>query len=394
MFDSILQKEVQDFINSNLFSDIQKLALKKNPFPNLDYKMLLNQIVSKGKSKEKLPTWFTTDGIIYPEKISIEQTSSEKTAQYKATLVSGARLVDLTGGFGIDDYYFSKKIEKVIHCEINADLSSVTKHNFKQLGATNIECSSGDSFDFLKNTADNYDWIYIDPSRRSSEKGKVFLLADCLPNVPELLDFYFEKANRILIKTAPILDISSALRELKFVKTIHIVAVDNEVKELLFELERNYTERISIKTIDFGKTTTRFDTFLSEQTPNLQFGLPQKYLYEPNSAVMKSGSFELISSRFSLEKLHPHSHLYTSDALIDFPGRVFQIEANFAYNKENLKHYLQNQKCNITTRNFPETVENIRKKWKIKDGGNQYTFFTTDINNQKIVLLCTKIQQT
>lgn len=393
MFDSILQKEVQDFINSNLFSDIQKLALKKNPFPNLDYKMLLNQIVAKGKSKEKLPTWFATDGIIYPEKISIEQTSSERTAQYKAQLVSGTTLIDLTGGFGIDDYYFSKKIEKVIHCEINADLSAITKHNFKQLGVTNIECSSGDSFDLLENSKEKYDWIYIDPSRRSSIKGKVFLLADCLPNVPELLDFYFEKANHILIKTAPILDISSALKELKFVKTIHIVAVDNEVKELLFELEKNYTEKISIKTIDFGKTTTQFNTFLAEETPNLQFGLPQKYLYEPNSAVMKSGSFDLISSRFLLAKLHTHSHLYTSDALVDFPGRAFKIDANFAYNKENLKHYLQNQKCNITTRNFPETVENIRKKWKIKDGGNQYSFFTTDINNQKIVLLCTKIQQ-
>lgn len=393
MFDSILQKEVQDFINSNLFSDVQKLALKKNPFPDLDYKMLLNQIVAKGKSKEKLPTWFATDGIIYPEKISIEQTSSEKTAQYKAELVSGESLADLTGGFGIDDYYFSKQVQHVIHCEINADLSAVTRHNFKQLGVTNIECSSGDSFDYLKNSTHNYDWIYIDPSRRSSVKGKVFLLADCLPNVPELLDFYFEKANHILIKTAPILDISSALKELKFVKTIHIVAVDNEVKELLFELEKNYTEKISIKTIDFGKTITLFDTFLSEETPNLHFGLPQKYLYEPNSAVMKSGSFDLISSRFSLAKLHTHSHLYTSDALVDFPGRVFKIDANFAYNKENLKHYLQNQKCNITTRNFPETVENIRKKWKIKDGGNQYSFFTTDINNQKIVLLCTKIQQ-
>ena len=393
MFDTILQKEVQDFINLNLFSDVQKLALKKNPFPDLDYKMLLNQIVSKGKAKDKLPTWFAANGIMYPEKISIEQTSSEKTAQYKAELVSGTTLIDLTGGFGIDDYYFSKQVQNVIHCEINAELSAITKHNFKQLGVTNIECSSGDSFDFLENSKEKYDWIYIDPSRRSSVKGKVFLLADCLPNVPELLDFYFEKANHILIKTAPILDISSALKELQFVKTIHIVAVDNEVKELLFELEKNYSEEILIKTIDFGKTITKFDAFLAEETPNLRFGLPKKYLYEPNSALMKSGSFELISSRFKLAKLHTHSHLYTSDDLINFPGRVFKIQAQFPYNKEHLKQNLQNQKSNITTRNFPETVENIRKKWKIKDGGNQYSFFTTDINNQKIVLLCTKIQQ-
>ena len=393
MHEIILQKEVQDFINAHLFSDVEKLALKKNPFPELDYKMLLNQIVSKGKAKDKLPTWFNTEGIIYPEKISIEQTSSEKTAKYKAELISGERLIDLSGGFGVDDYYFAKKVKKVTHCEINSDLSQIVKDNFRQLKAENIDCISGDSFDYLENSIQKYDWIYIDPSRRNSVKGKVFLLADCLPNVPELLDFYFKKSENILIKVAPILDISSALKELKFVKTIHIVSVDNEVKELLFELEKSYTAQIAIKTIDFGKTITKFDCLFSEETPNLYFDLPKKYLYEPNSVLMKSGNFDLISSRFNLAKLHTNSHLYTSDEIVDFPGRIFEIQENFSYNKENMKLKLQNEKCNITTRNFPETVENIRKKWKIKEGGNRYCFLTTDINNQKIVLLCTKIQQ-
>ena len=390
MVEIILQKEVQDFINKHLYTNVQQLALKKNPFPELDYKLLLNQIVSKGKAKDKLPTWFETEEIVYPEKISIEQTSSEKTAKYKANLVSGESLIDLTGGFGIDDYYFSKKVSRVVHCEINPELSEIAKHNFEKLGTHNIECSTGDSFDYLEKSTSKFDWIYIDPSRRSSIKGKVFLLADCLPNVPELLSFYFEKSDRILIKVAPILDITSAINELQFVKRIHIVSLDNEVKELLFELEKNYDGTIDIKTIDFGKTITQFDAILAEETPNLQFGLPQKYLYEPNSAVMKSGSFDLISSRFNLAKLHPHSHLYTSEKLIDFPGRVFEIESNFGYSKENLKPF-QNQKINITTRNFPETVENIRKKWKIKDGGDRYAFFTTDLNNQKIVLICKKI---
>lgn len=393
MHEIILQKEVQDFINAHLFTDVQKLALKKNPFPELDYKIILNQIISKGKSKEKLPTWFNTKEIIYPEKISIEQTSSEKTAQYKAELVSGESLIDLTGGFGVDDYYFAKKVNKVTHCEINLELSEIVKHNFRALKVENIDCIFGDSFDVLEKAAQKYDWIYVDPSRRNSVKGKVFLLADCLPNVPELLNFYFEKSDNILIKVAPILDITSALKELRFVKTIHIVSVENEVKELLFELEKNYEDKIAIKTIDFGKITTKFDSYFSEETPNLHFGLPMKYLYEPNSPVMKSGSFDLISSRFNLAKLHPNSHLYTSDELIDFPGRVFEIQSNFYFNSENMKQNLQNKKCNITIRNFPETVENIRKKWKIKDGGNQYSFLTTDINNQKIVLLCTKIQQ-
>lgn len=389
----ILQKEVQDFINAHLFEDVQLLALKKNPFPALDYKIILNQITSKSKAKEKLPTWFSKEGIIYPEKISIEQTSSEKTAVYKASIVSGDRLVDLTGGFGVDDYYYAKNIKNVTHCEINPELSAVTKHNFEQLEIKNIESYSGDSYDFLANTKQHFDWIYIDPSRRNTVKGKVFLLADCLPNVPELLDFYLEKSKRILIKTAPILDITSALKELKFVKSIHIVSVDNEVKELLFEIEKKFSEPITLKTIDFGKKVTQFDSFLQEEAPNLHFGLPQKFVYEPNSAIMKSGNFELVSSRFNLAKLHSHSHLYTSEKQIDFPGRVFEIQSTFAYNKENMKSLMQNKKCNITTRNFPEKVEDIRKKWKIKDGGNCYGFFTTDLNNQKIVLLCEKIQQ-
>ena len=392
MLQSILQKEVQEFINAHLFTDVQKLALKKNPFPELDYKMLLGQIVSKGKAKDKLPTWFHSEGIIYPEKISIEQTSSEKTAQYKAELVSGDTLIDLTGGFGIDDYFFSKRVKNIFHCEINPELSAISKHNFEKLGTKNINCISGDSLEVLENSTQKYDWIYIDPSRRSSVKGKVFLLADCLPNVPELLNFYFEKSDKILIKVAPILDITSALKELQFVKSIHIVSVENEVKELLFELEKNYNDKIEVKTIDFGKIVTKFDAFLSEESPNLHFDLPKKYFYEPNSAVMKSGNFDLISSRFKISKLHSNSHIYTSDELIDFPGRTFEILENFIYNKENLKLKLQNKKCNITTRNFPETVENIRKKWKIKDGGIVYCFLTTDVNNQKIVLLCTKIQ--
>lgn len=392
MYNSILQKEVQEFINTHLFDDVRLLALKKNLFPTIDYKVLLNQIVAKSKSKDKLPTWFSTEGIIFPEKVSIEQTSSEKTAEFKASIVSGERLIDLTGGFGVDDYYFAKTLKNVVYCEINDDLFKIAKHNAEKLGVQNITHVSGDSFDYLQNSNQHLDWIYIDPSRRNALKGKVFLLADCIPNVPELLDFYFTKSNQILVKVAPLLDITSAVRELKFVKKIHIVSVDNEVKELLFSLEKNYKGTIAIHAVDFGKKQSHFEATLEEETPDLHFGLPKKYLYEPNSSVMKTGSFDLISSRFKLAKLHPNTHLYTSDELIEFQGRIFKVDEKIIYTKEHLKHHFQNQKWNITTRNFTETVENMRKKWKIKDGGTRYSFFTTDLNNQKIVLLCTKIQ--
>lgn len=393
MNETLLKPEIQNFINANTGKDIGKLALQKNPFPQIDWREILNQIVAKTKAKDKLPTWFKTDGILYPEKISIEQTSSEKTAIYKATLVSGEKLIDLTGGFGIDDYYFSKNVNSVFHCEINSELSEIVQHNYQKLNAGNIKCFAGDSYEILKDLNTVFDWIYIDPSRRNDAKGKVFLLKDCLPNVPELLDFYLQNGPNVLIKTAPILDITAGLSELKNVKTIHIVAVDNEVKELLWEISKDYNGAVEIKTINILKDTEeKFGFILGANDEAISYGFPKKYLFEPNAAIMKSGGFDEISLLFNLEKLHPFSHLYTSNMIIDFPGRIFEIHNQIPYSKAEMKAFLENQKANITTRNFPDAVETIRKKWKIKDGGNQYCFFTTAANHDKIVLICSKIK--
>ena len=390
----ILNPKIQEFINSNIGIAISKLALQKNPFPSVEWITILNQIAAKTKAKEKLPTWFATPNILYPSKISVEQTSSEKTAAYKACIVAGENLIDLTGGFGIDDFYFSKKIKKVVHCEINTELSNIVKHNFEQLSTKNISCHAGDSLATLNVLNLKWDWIYIDPSRRSDVKGKVFMLKDCLPNVPEHLDLYFAKSESILIKTAPILDITAGLSELQHVKTIHIVAIDNEVKELLWELKKGYIGQIKIKTISISKEKTeKFDFILNESSEIPRYSLPQKYLYEPNSSIMKSGGFDEVGSFYKVNKLHKHSHLYTSDNLISFPGRIFEIENTIVYNKTEMKQFLENKKANLTTRNFPETVENIRKKWSVKEGGDVYSFFTTDKNNTKIVLICSKLKQ-
>lgn len=390
---TILNPEVQAFINDNVDKRVSTLALQKNPFPDTEWISILSQIEAKAKAKDKLPNWFSTKDIIYPSKISIEQTSSEKTASHKASIVTGESLIDLTGGFGVDDYYFSKKIKTVAHCEINPELSNIVKHNFKQLEAKNITCYPGDSSSTLAILNQKWDWIYIDPSRRSDAKGKVFLLKDCLPNVPANLDHYFNNTNAILIKTAPLLDISAGLTELKHVKTIHIIALENEVKELLWELHSNYIGKVTVKTVNIlkGKKES-FDFILNEEAKTPTYGLPLKYVYEPNSAIMKSGGFDQVGLFYNLDKLHKHSHIYTSTTLISFPGRVFEIENCIPYNKIQMRTFLGNKKANITTRNFPDTVENIRKKWKIKEGGNVYCFFTTDNNDNKIVLICNKIK--
>ena len=391
---AILHPEVQKFISDNLKSDITKLILKGSPFDEISVQEIANQIVAKQKSEKKLSTWFSSENIYYPAKLSIEQTSSEITAEYKANLVSGNKIIDITGGFGVDCFHFSKHFKEVTHCEINDDLSTIVKHNYQQLNIKNIVTFSGDGIDFLKNSKDNFDCIYIDPSRRNDIKGKVFLLKDCLPNVPENIDFLFSKSNQILIKNSPILDISSAISELKFVKEIHIVAIQNEVKELLFLLEKDYLSSIKIKTVNIQKENTQSFEFNYQEEVASEYSEPLTYLYEPNSAILKSGGFHQISHQLKVFKLQQHSHLYTSNELLEFPGRVFKIENVVPYHKKKLKKFLTDDKANITIRNFPKTVEQIRKETKIKDGGNSYLFFTTLNTSEFVVVICKKIDST
>ncbi|WP_405606134.1 class I SAM-dependent methyltransferase [Polaribacter sp. Asnod1-A03] len=388
---NLLQPKAQQFIVDNLKSNITKLILKGSPFDEISVQELANQIIAKQKSEQKLATWFSTNNIYFPPKLSIEQTSSEITANYKANLVQGNSIIDITGGFGVDCFYFAKQFKKVTHCEINEDLSTIVKHNYQQLKVNNITTFSGDGIHFLQNSDKNFDTIYIDPSRRNDIKGKVFLLQDCLPNVPENIDFLFSKTNQILIKNSPILDISSAISELKFVKEIHIIAIKNEVKEVLFLLEKNYESNIQIKTINLLKEgSQKFDFNLNEIVSS-EYSEPLAYLYEPNAAILKSGGFHQISKQLNLFKLHQHSHLYTSSNLIDFPGRIFKIDSVLNYDKKKIKRLIKEKKANITTRNFPKTVAQIRKETNLSDGGNNYLFFTTDKENKYICILCSKI---
>ncbi|UUV21007.1 class I SAM-dependent methyltransferase [Paenimyroides aestuarii] len=387
----ILPTDLKQFINDNLKQNINTLALKKNPFVAYEWSWVLNQIQAKQKAEKKLPTWFANNDIVFPNTLSIEQTSSEALAKFKSELVSGEKLIDLTGGFGVDAFYFAKRFKKVVHCEFQEDLSAIVQHNFRVLNVENIETISGDSISHLEQSTENFDWIYIDPARRDDKKTKVFLLKDCTPNVVELQEFLFEKSEHILIKVAPLLDISSILNELSNVKAIYAIGLQNEVKELLIVLQRDFTEEPDLIAVNISNDgRIHQDVFSLNDDSNSQLSLPLNYLYEPFSSYLKLGSYNSIAAKFKVQKLHKHSHLYTSNELIDFPGRSFKIEQIVPYNKKDIK-FLENTKCNITTRNFPLKVEEIRKKHKIKDGGDLYAFFTTDLNNDKIVVICKKI---
>lgn len=387
----ILHPDVQKYINDNLKKDVTKLAFQGSPFDTISTQELISQIASKQKCEKKLPIWYQTENIYFPPKMNLEQTSSEISARYKSSIITGDSIVDITGGFGVDCYFFAQKFNNVTHCELNTNLSTIVNNNYQQLKIDNIKTVSGDGIAFLNNSTEKFDWIYLDPSRRDSSKNKVFLLEDCLPNVPGNLDVLFSKSNNILIKNSPILDISRTIDELQFVKEIHIVAISNDVKELLFILEKGFSDSITIKTVNFQKNNTQLFDFQYLKNNYSEYSEPLKYIYEPNSAILKSGGFHEISTQFDLKKLHQHSHLYTSNQQIKFPGRTFLVEHICGYNKKEIKKYLKDNKANITIRNFPETVAQIRKKTKIKDGGSQYLFFTTVDNNKHIVLICSQV---
>lgn len=386
----ILHKDVQDFINQNLKTDITKLVLKGSPFHNVSIQELAVQITSKIKCDKKLPTWFATKNIYYPNKLNIEQTSSEITANYKASLIKGEIIIDVTGGFGVDSVAFSKSIKQVFHCEINSDLSNIAKHNFNQLQISNIKIIPDNGIGYIKNNNTKYDCIYIDPSRRDDLKKRVFFLQDCIPNLPENLALLFKYSNIILIKTAPLLDISAAINELNYVKEVHLLAVNNDVKEVLYFLENNYSGKIYFKTINFSKENKQLFNF-EKSLENASYSLPKRFLFEPNAAILKAGAFSEISTYFSLYKLHKNSHLYTSSELINFPGRVFEILQLLPYHPKKIIKAINSNKANISIRNFPDSVAQIRNKTKLKDGGNIYLFLTTNLNEEKIVLVCKKV---
>ena len=391
MNNNILKSDIQSFISKSETVDIASILFKKTLFVEVTNRELVAQLEARRKCRKKLPTWYNSPNIYYPSKLQIEQTSSEVTAAYKTNLVSGKCLVDLTGGFGVDSYFFSRKIEQVFHCEIAEELSRIASHNFGVLKRKNITQIPKDGISFLTSQNLSVDWVYIDPSRRNEIKGKVFQLADCSPHIGKNLDLIFEKSNNLLIKTSPLLDISMGISELGQVAEIHIVAVDNEVKELLWVLKKGFNGQTEIKTINIQKKSLQQFNFTrsKEKTAVSKFSEPLTYLYEPNAALMKSGAFRIIGERLKLSKLHTNTHLYTSNKAIEFPGRRFKIIASYPFNLRILKK-LRLQKANITTRNFPHSVAYLRKKLKIEEGGEIFLFFLINKDDDLVMVQCKK----
>jgi len=375
MNENILNNQVQLYITEHINADVNKIALSKSLFKNVSSAELAGQVAAKKKSIHKLPKWFNHEKIYYPVLLSIEQCSSETTAVYKANLAVGNSLIDLTAGFGVDSYFFSKEVNEVYSCEINPELSEITAHNAKILGANNINFIAEDGIEFLKKSKLKFETIYIDPARRN-HSNKVFKLKDCTPDVTEHLALFLGRAQRIIIKTAPLLDISAGLSELQNVSEIHIVSVKNECKELLWVIDNDFTGETKIVCVTLNTSTKTFSFPISDLrlTTEIADTAPIGYIYEPDVALLKSGAFNLIAERFGLKKLHSQSQLYFSEKIkSEFLGRIFEIKSLLNLNE--LKKE-RNLKGNVIVRNFPEKAENLVKKYKISSSNDDFILFT------------------
>ena len=377
-----------------------------------DHIFLARQTEGRKAMASKLPSWAENMSILFPVKISLEQCSSEATALYKASLVCGESMVDLTGGFGVDCSFMSKNFSKVDYVEQNTELCEIAEHNFRVLGL-NIKVNNAESVEFLK-AMPAVDCIYIDPARRDVKGKKTADLSLCSPNLLEIRDILLEKCNTLLIKLSPMFDISSALEVFPECRQVHVVSVKNECKELLLLVEKGFcgeaeivcielgmrNEELGILRVDESRSKTSFD--YAEHKQNrfqamrseekgiiVSYSAPKNYLYEPNASIMKAGLYKTVANRYNLQKLHPNTHLFTSDELVEnFPGRSFKVER---VTKVQRKEIQDIDKANLSIRNFPGNVAELRKKLKLKDGGDIYIFATTLNDNSKVLIITKKI---
>lgn len=376
--------------------DTDKLLLSASRFPGIDVPFAVNQILIRKQLKYKVPEWSAHPDLVFPSRISAEQCSSFHTALYKQDLIRGKIVCDLTGGLGVDSWYFSRKAEKVVYIEQNKEYCEAATTNFEFLYADNIRILHADSTQVAETI--EADTFYIDPARRSASNARLFALSDCEPNVLEIKSLLLKKAYRLIIKISPMADITESLRLLPETVEVHVLSVKNECKELLFVLEETETEQreIEIHTVNYTSDDTsqyfHFSHTVEKNTSTNYTSSVKKYLYEPNASLLKAGAFKLPAEKFGMEKLHQHSHLYTSDKWIpEFPGRCFLVTDVLSGSGKELnglgKKY---PKANISVRNFPLSVDEIRKRGKVKEGGNYYLFASTLGNNDRVIIVCTK----
>ncbi|MDV7696131.1 RsmD family RNA methyltransferase [Chryseobacterium soli] len=379
MEEKLLNKEVQNYINANLHSDLHGLLLKKSPFPDISMQEIVQQIKGKQTAQKKFP-FLLKEGIVFPPQLNLEQASSEKTALYKSNILKGKTFIDLTSGFGIDAYYLSQKFEKITLVEQNSELLEIVSHNWgileKKARFVNQKLE-----DFLAENRNTFDVIYLDPARRDQNKNKVFLLEDLSPNIIEIQDKLISISNEVVIKLSPLIDLKYLVSVLPNIFRIEIIAVKNDVKEVVVFLSGENSGQISCKCVNLESEESELEyQFGDEENAQSEYSDPEKFIYIPNNSILKAGIFNVISEKFGLKKLHPNTHIYTSmDRIKNFPGRVMEMEVIDG------KQIKKKEQFNIISKNYPLKPEEIKKKYGLKDGGESYLIFTQS-KKGKIIL--------
>ncbi|GIJ92933.1 hypothetical protein CAPN002_01510 [Capnocytophaga stomatis] len=377
----ILDRKIQDFITENLNTNISDLLLKKPVFEGISNKYLAQQIIGRNTASKKFP-FLNQPDILFPPQLNLEQASSQQTGEFKSVGMQGKRFLDLTCGLGIDAFFLSENFEEVHLVEQNPELLKLVQHNWLILGRkANFHQQS--LHEFLEKNSEKFDLIFIDPARRDENNKKKFLLEELSPNLLEIQSALWKITDRILIKLSPLIDLKYLLSALSNIERIDIVAVKNEVKEVLVLQNQHKTDnKILCRCVNLGSNEPMFSFFFEDaENVAISFSAPKEYIYIPNNSLLKSGAFNLISKYFGLQKLHPNTHLYTSEQInLNFPGRILKSEVI------STKSIEKGGKYNIISKNHPLSADEIKKKYKLKDGGNKYLIFTQSNKGKEVIL--------
>lgn len=379
----------------HLNDDINTLALKFKSINQTEFNinLVLDTILNIKKGRNKLP--FLTSNYCWLPAKSYEQASSELTAYYKSLLFNGDSVLDLSGGLGVDDIAFSKVFSKVFSLDSDEELNEIVKHNFKKIGINNIERLTVFAEDYLANITSKFDLVYIDADRRPAANSKKFLLSDCTPNIIELLPQLKLITNQLLIKLSPMVDLNYCKTEIENIKEIHVVALKNEVKEVLLLINFSKNNSTIIKAVNIINEQniqefSELNSFFIETNESNE----NTHFYEPNASIIKANLSNNYAQSLGLKMIALNSNFFVGHELIEnFFGRSFKIVESFPFSKSTLKSYLKKKgivKANINKRNFPINEAEIAKQFDLKTGGDEYLFFTQNNQGEKLFFHCRK----
>lgn len=393
-------EKVQIFAREHRQDDVRRLALQAAKYPDMDFSFALHQIKGWQVACKKLPSWAAHEQLLYPQQLSMEQCSSEQTARYKQQLVqrlcgqtqNEGTLVDLTGGLGVDFSFMAQGFRQAYYVEQQVELCALAKHNFPLLGLSSAQIICGDGTTFLQSMADQAMVIFLDPARRDAAGSKTYAIEDCTPDVALLSDELVNKAQWVVVKLSPMLDWHATVAQLKHVCEVHIVGVGGECKELLLVMQQHSDRQpLQLYAVNDGKVFTCSAEEAQQRTPLLQTSTFD-YLFEPHASLMKAGCFGALSARYGVKGLATNTHLFAAMMPVnDFPGRQFRVLAVTPFSKKSLRSALHGiEKANLAVRNFPLSVVELRKRLKLKEGGEHYLFATT-IGTMHALIICKKI---